>query len=248
MRYILGLELFLHCFYQYNFNEYGLWNGTDYGQRQFTPMEVAITGFFTLNFMYLKFLIIWRVFRVAGWFDGIDSPENMNRCVNNNYTFAGFWRSWHGSFNKWIIRYMYVPLGGSKKAFLSIWLIFTFIGLWHDLITQWLAWALCNCVFMTAEIFFINFWYSSRFARLHRHWSWRWLVSAAGASNIFLLMIANLAILHGFDGTPVFLRNAFLVPGGQFTAAVTWVFFFMGLFIMQEIRAGEARSQQAKRF
>jgi hypothetical protein len=25
-------------------------------------------------------------------FDGFDTVENMNRCVNNNYTFQGFWR------------------------------------------------------------------------------------------------------------------------------------------------------------
>ena len=30
----------------------------------------------------------------------------MKHCINNNYSFAGFWRLWHATLNKWIIRYM----------------------------------------------------------------------------------------------------------------------------------------------
>jgi hypothetical protein len=30
----------------------------------------------------------------------------MKRCVNNNFSFEGFWRQWHSTLNKWIIRYM----------------------------------------------------------------------------------------------------------------------------------------------
>lgn len=39
-------------------------------------------------------------------------------------------------------------------------------------------------------------------------------MAAGGTLNIFLLMVANLAILHGFDNTPVFIERAFFVPGG----------------------------------
>ena len=55
----------------------------------------------------------------VGWFTivGQNVPENMPRCVNNNYTFTGFWRSWHSSFNTWTIRYLYLPLGGRKTQY-----------------------------------------------------------------------------------------------------------------------------------
>ena len=72
-----------------------------------SPLEVAWAGYFTLNFMYLKFTTIWRLFRVWALFDGVAAEENMLRCVNNNYTFAGFWRQWHATLNKWIIRYTF---------------------------------------------------------------------------------------------------------------------------------------------
>ena len=69
----------------------------------------------------------------------------MLRCVNNNYTFAGFWRQWHATLNKWILRYIYIPLGGSSSQKWSMWVIFSFVGLWHDLWWRWLAWAWINC-------------------------------------------------------------------------------------------------------
>ena len=61
-------------------------------------------------------------------------------------------RSWHGSLNKWIVRYLYIPLGGKHTQLITIWFIFGFIGLWHDLKTRWLAWSLTNCIFFTLEI------------------------------------------------------------------------------------------------
>jgi D-alanyl-lipoteichoic acid acyltransferase DltB (MBOAT superfamily) len=35
--------------------------------------------------------------------EGIQAPENMLRCVNNNYNIEGFWRSWHASYNRWAV-------------------------------------------------------------------------------------------------------------------------------------------------
>lgn len=35
----------------------------------------------------------------------------MSRWMTDNYTLRGFWRGWHCSFNRWLIRYIYVPLG-----------------------------------------------------------------------------------------------------------------------------------------
>ena len=46
--------------------------------------------------------------------DGVLVHENMKRCMSNNCTLTGFWRNWHCSFNRWLVRYVYVPLGGSR--------------------------------------------------------------------------------------------------------------------------------------
>lgn len=52
----------------------------------------------------LQLLIPWRFFRLWALLDGMDPPENMVRCMANNYSCSGFWRSWHRSYNLWIVR------------------------------------------------------------------------------------------------------------------------------------------------
>lgn len=54
--------------------------------------------------IHIQLLIPWRFFRLWALADGIDPPENMIRCVTNNYSTLGFWRSWHRSYNLWIVR------------------------------------------------------------------------------------------------------------------------------------------------
>ena len=94
----------------------------------------------------------------------------MVRCMANNYSTLGFWRSWHRSYNLWIIRYLplfsyptliffngrcryiYVPLGGKNNIFLNIVLIFSFVALWHDLTFRLLAWGWLVALFIVPEI------------------------------------------------------------------------------------------------
>lgn len=56
------------------------------------PAEIGSVGYFVLMFLWLKFFIMWRFSRFWALLDGIESPENMTRCMNNNYTLTGFWR------------------------------------------------------------------------------------------------------------------------------------------------------------
>ena len=93
------------------------------------------------------------------------------RCMANNYSALGFWRSWHRSYNLWLIRhasfsfnlkiklltsntcrYIYIPLGGTKNLVLSTVLIFTFVALWHDLSFRLLAWGWLVSLFIIPEL------------------------------------------------------------------------------------------------
>ena len=117
-----------------------------------------------LVFIWLKFLTIWRLARSAALLDGIfilfsfkiklgiDSPENMNRCLFNNHCFEGFWRSWHRSFNQWLIRYIFIPCGGSKTKMWNIWVVFTFVAIWHDFSLDLVCWAWFICAAMIPEM------------------------------------------------------------------------------------------------
>ena len=84
--------------------------------------------------------------------DGLDPPENMIRCMANNYSALGFWRAWHRSYNLWIVRYLYIPLGGARRLAATSILIFTFVALWHDLSPRLLAWGWLAALFILPEV------------------------------------------------------------------------------------------------
>lgn len=103
------LEGALHVAYVFAVSQGDAW-------REFSREQILALAWTTLNVMWLKFLVLWRFFRMWALADGMEPEENMNRCVNNVYSLQGFWRAWHRSFNRWLVRYIYVPLGARRCA------------------------------------------------------------------------------------------------------------------------------------
>lgn len=95
-------------------------------------VDLCLVSLLMLAFIWYKFNIIWKWGRIWSYIEGIEVVDNMNRCVFNNYGFEGFWRMWHRGFNMWLIRYMYVPLGGNKSILKSYFFVFLFVAFWHD--------------------------------------------------------------------------------------------------------------------
>ncbi len=114
--------------------------------------KTELLSLFSVGFIWLKFLVIWRVGRMFALLDGYEVYENMNRCMFNNYSVEGFWRGWHRGFNQWLVRYLFIPMGGSSRKLLSIWPIFGFVALWHDVNPRLLAWAWLCCLAMVPEV------------------------------------------------------------------------------------------------
>ena len=119
--------------------------------------ELAVLAYMTLKMMWLKFLLIWRFFRLWAMADGTLAPENMIKCMSNNYSLKDFWKGWHASFNKWIIRYMYKPMGGISNNVLNVCYIFLFVAIWHDIELKLIMWALLNSFFYLVEFYTIRF-------------------------------------------------------------------------------------------
>lgn len=99
-----------------------------------------------------QLLIIWRFFRLWALADTIQTPENMTRCMSDNYSAIEFWRSWHRSFNRWLVRYIYIPLGGAKYYVWNIWPTFTFVAVWHDIELKLLTWGWLVSGFILPEV------------------------------------------------------------------------------------------------
>jgi D-alanyl-lipoteichoic acid acyltransferase DltB (MBOAT superfamily) len=198
---LLCIELLTHCMY---FNSLAIHRiGKRYARHGllYNASEVGLTAWWVLTFMWLKFAVFWRTFRAAALLEGIDPPENMVRCFANNYDIEGFWKGWHSSFNRWLVRYMYVPLGGTRFRFLIIWPIFLFVAVWHDLEWRLISWAWIICAAFLPELLVKKIASSSKFDKM-RHTRVYTAVSALFAAvNCAGLMAANMiGFVVGVDG------------------------------------------------
>jgi alginate O-acetyltransferase complex protein AlgI len=100
---------------------------------------------------------------------GIKVPENFDwpyLCTN----IAEFWRHWHISLSKWLTDYVYIPLGGSRRAPVHVYanLLTTMLvsGIWHGAGMNFVVWGL---------------WHGALLA-IHRLWS-RWRGPREGAPS-----------------------------------------------------------------
>ena len=171
------MEILLHYFYIFAMNR------SQYSSLSFNSAELAINVMLTLTLIWLKFLIIWRFFRLWALYDQIYVIENMNRCVYNNYTAKGFWRSWHRSFNRWLIRYIYIPcIRVINSKLISTFIVFTFVAFWHDRSLQLLTWGWFTVLTFIPELFIF------KYLNLNN----KYLKGFIAVFNIIGLMIANM--------------------------------------------------------
>lgn len=226
----LVMEVILHYIYVVAVSKAKAWHGD-------SPFQISMIGFFNLNIIWLKLLIPWRLFRFWALCDGIDPPENMIRCMNNNFSAMQFWRAWHRSFNKWVIRYIYVPLGGSKYRILGSLAVFSFVAIWHDIELRLLIWGWLVVVFLLPEIV------ATKLIRPYRDAWWYRHVCALGAVvNIWMMMLANLfGFCLGKDGMVKLLSDMLTTFDGLVFFLCSTVCLFIASQVMFELRESERR-------
>jgi D-alanyl-lipoteichoic acid acyltransferase DltB (MBOAT superfamily) len=167
--------------------------------------ELLTVSFFVLKWMWLKFTVIWRFFRIAALLDGIECPENMITCMSNNYCFEGFWRAWHHSFNLWLVRYLFIPLGGKHTKIYNIWIVYGFVGLWHDVSLDMVFWSWGMCLFIVPELLIKSYFSHEKFNAFRNTLVYSWLCVLGSVFCIFLMITANLVgFSYGSEGiTPI---------------------------------------------
>ena len=228
---ILTLEVLLHSMWIIAIKDANAWKG-------FNPLQFASLGLMNLFVVWLKLLIIWRFFRFFALCDGIEAPENMIRCIANNYSGFGFWRGWHRSFNLWIIRYMYIPMGGSATAAWNVFPIFTFVALWHDFELKMLIWGWLIAVFLIPELLAQLL---AKRTGLDRHPKYRHYCACAGAANLLQVTICNmLGFALGLAGTKEMLRKLLTPDSLLFTLAILLA-YYANVQVAFEVRESERR-------
>ena len=229
---VLSIEFMLHYMYVNAIKSEGNWD-------VYSPMELAILSFWALEIMWFKLAVPWRLFRLWALLDGVDVPENMIRAICNCPSAIRFWRAWHRSYNLWVVRYIYIPLGGSRHQALSSLVVFTFVALWHDLSFTLLAWAWLIVLFILPELL-------GRAlvpAKVYGHRPWFRHVRALGTvANIFMMISANLVgFVIGIDGVRTVWSKMIETRDGWICLAQLIGVLWMAAQLMYEYRAEERR-------
>lgn len=83
------------------------------------------------------------------------SPPSLSP-THSTCVLQGFWREWHTSFYQWLVRYLYVPLGGNVRRALAVPVVFVFVAVWHEadwrIVTHLLVWAGIMAAAMLPEV------------------------------------------------------------------------------------------------
>jgi alginate O-acetyltransferase complex protein AlgI len=85
---------------------------------------------------------------------GFVLPENF-RCPYAASGFSDFWRRWHISLSSWLRDYLYIPLGGNRRAkvrvHLNLMMTMLLGGLWHGAAWHFAAWGALHGIFLAIE-------------------------------------------------------------------------------------------------
>ena len=97
---------------------------------------------------------------------------------------------WHKGFNVWLIKYLYIPLGGNKNIF-SILTVIAFVAFWHDHTINIIFWALLISIFMVTEILVKRYFRKNHPELFSKNW-FKYLTCFESAIYIYFFIICNL--------------------------------------------------------
>ncbi|XP_062827788.1 protein-cysteine N-palmitoyltransferase HHAT [Anolis carolinensis] len=127
-----------------------------------SPSHLKAATYWTLGglalaqvlFFYVKYLVLFGVPALIIQMDGL-TPPALPRCVSTMYSFCGMWRSFDVGLHRFLIRYIYIPMGGSRcnmfKMLFSTAVTFAFVSYWHGGHSYLWSWALLNWFGVAAE-------------------------------------------------------------------------------------------------
>ncbi|TQV96470.1 hypothetical protein V2A60_003132 [Cordyceps javanica] len=239
---LLAMELVLH------YNYVGAISKASPVWSDYTAGQLSLLSFFNLHLIWLKLLLPWRLSRLWALVDGIDPPENMVRCVSNNYSTQQFWRAWHRSYSRWLVRYLFVPLGGSSfrnwrstgRSLVTYVCVFTFVALWHDIQLRLLIWGWLIVLFMLPEFIATALFPKRKWEA--RPTEFRMLCCFGAVFNVLMMITANMVgFAVGLDGVESIAKAILRDWSGLFFLVAVCSAFFVGIQIMFEIRESEKR-------
>ncbi|KAI8514663.1 hypothetical protein Bbelb_072540 [Branchiostoma belcheri] len=97
-----------------------------------------------IQFFHVKYVVLFGLGSTLARLDGI-SPPPQPKCVATVYQLTDMWRSFDPGLYKWLVRYIYWPLGGSRsglfRQIVASVATFVFVYFWHGASHNLFIWA-----------------------------------------------------------------------------------------------------------
>ncbi len=119
----------------------------------FSNVETATAGDLFLIMIFYTFEIYFDFSGYTDMATGVSNMINIYLPINFNSPYKAtsirdFWKRWHMTLTAFLTKYIYFPLGGSKKGivrtYLNILIVFIVSGLWHGANWTFILWGLIH--------------------------------------------------------------------------------------------------------
>ena len=190
--------------------------GADYGYANVALLgrldAVLVIVFYSLQ-LYFDFSGYCDMARGIGKILGIEIPVNFNspyKAAN----IIDFWKRWHITLNRFFMKYVYIPLGGSRvgaaRMYLNLMVVFLLSGLWHGAGWNYLVWGAMHGVLYVLT----RFWQGSVKPRLVRY--------AGDISESNMTHVSGRVLIQWLGNKIITCMSRILL---FFYVAVAWVYF-----------------------
>lgn len=128
-----------------------------------TLSKIVTLGYDNIHFIYTITVVIITIcyslqiyFDFSGYCDmayGIGYMFNIKLPVNFNSPYKAvsvtdFWDRWHMTLTRFFTKYVYIPLGGSRKGkirtYINVMIVFLVSGIWHGANWTFIRWGILN--------------------------------------------------------------------------------------------------------
>ena len=165
--------------------------------------------------LVMLFYTMQIYFDFSGYSDmaiGIANFFNITLPVNFNSPYKAcsiveFWDRWHLTLTRFLRKYVYFPLGGSKKGvlrtYINVFIVFLISGVWHGANWTFIVWGIIHGV---ANI--LNRLYKQKWEQLHRGIQWigtfifinvTWLIFRADSLEQVGILLEKLVCMDSFE-------------------------------------------------
>lgn len=129
---------------------------------------------------------------------GISLPENFDAPYRAK-SVKDFWKRWHITLTRFLTKYIYIPLGGSREGsirkIINTLIVFAISGLWHGASWNYVIWGLMHGVAILTS------------GTIHKKYRENWL--SHGFTMIFVVVAWAVFRIEDLDILKVFLSKMF---------------------------------------